>query len=211
MHFEQGAQVFTADGERVGTIDRIVIEPDTREVTHLVIQKGFLFTKDKVIPISLVKSAVEDRVTLHENAGSLEEFPDFQESHYISTEVGHLPRHATRERIKTVYWYPPIGGIDGYVYNMQNDVVETKNIPEETVAIAEGANVISNDGEHVGEVERIFTDTPDERVTHLLISEGIFLKKKKLIPTRWVTNVFEHEIHISVDSDLVEQLPEYQI
>jgi hypothetical protein len=44
-----------------------------------------------------------------------------------------------------------------------------------------------------------------------LISEGLFLKEKKLIPVRWIANVFEHEIRLSVDSTLVENLPEYQL
>ena len=43
MQFKQGAEVFSSNGERVGTIHRTVIEPDTREITHLVIQKGLLF------------------------------------------------------------------------------------------------------------------------------------------------------------------------
>ena len=211
MQFRQGAKVFTSDGEQVGTIDRIVIEPDTREVTHLVVQKGSLFTEDKVIPVSLVKSTLEDRVILHENTGNPEKFPNFQESHFISTEGGHSPGQVPEQRKRSLYWYPPIGGFDGYVYSMPLYNIETKNIPKGTVAITEGTNVISTDGEHVGDVERIFTDVSEERVTHILISEGIFLKEKKLIPTRWVRDVFEKEVHLSVDSDLVEQLPEYQI
>ena len=49
-----------------------------------------------------------------------------------------------------------------------------------------------------------------DRATHLLISEGLILKDKKLIPTRWMTNVLEKEVHLSVESDFVESLPEYQ-
>lgn len=212
MQFKQGAKVFTADGKHVGTIDRIVIEPETDEVTHLVVQKGFLFTKDKVIPMSLVGPATEDQVTLRENVDDLEKFPDFQESHFISAERGKMPVREPRQRIRTVYWYPPIGGFGGYAsYTIPPYVIKTKNIPEGTVAITEGANVISKDGEHIGDIERIFTDPVENRATHLLISEGLFLKEQKLIPTRWLTRVFEHEVHLSVDAELVESLPEYQV
>lgn len=211
MQFKQGAKVYTSDGEQVGTIDRIVIEPDTREVTHLVVQKGFLFTEDKVISISLVKSALEDRVTLYEDAGNLDTFPDFQESHFISAGDSYFSGRASDQRIRSVYWYPPIGGFDAYVYNMPFYVVETKNIPKETVAIKKGVSVISTDGEHVGVVERIFTDDSEERVTHLLISEGKFPKEKKLIPIRWVTEVLENKIHLTINSTIVEELPEYRI
>lgn len=211
MQFKQGAKVFAADGDRVGTIDRIVIEPDTREVTHLVIHIGVLFSKDKVIPISLVDHAAEDHLTLRENVSDLESFPDFQESHFILAERGNLPVRDAENQVRTLYWYPPIGSFDSAIYSMPTYVVKTKHIPQGTVAIAEGANVISSDGEHVGDIERIFTGAVEERATHFLISEGLFLKEKKLIPTRWLTDVFEHEVHLSVDSILVEQLPEYQI
>jgi hypothetical protein len=39
-------------------------------------------------------------------------------------------------------------------------VVKTeRQIPEGTVALEEGAKVIGSDGEHVGKIERIFTDS----------------------------------------------------
>lgn len=88
MQFTEGAKVFTADGERVGAIDRVVLKPDTKEVTHLVVQKGFLFTEDKVVPMSLVGPATEDRVTLREDAGDLQALPDFEESHHVPLDRG---------------------------------------------------------------------------------------------------------------------------
>jgi uncharacterized protein YrrD len=70
--------------------------------------------------------------------------------------------------------------------------------------------VIGRDGKHIGDIERVFTDPLVDRATHLLISEGLFLKEKKLIPAMWITNILEDAVHLSVDSDCVESLPEYQ-
>jgi uncharacterized protein YrrD len=215
MQFKEGAKVLKADGERVGTIDRVVLDPDTKEVTHLVVEKGLLFTEDKVVPISLVGPATEDEVTLREDAGDLEKLPAFQESHYVPVERGpHAPGAADWAR--PVYLYPPTGAwwtTAGFGdYTKPHYVAKTeKNIPEGTVALEEGAKVIGSDGERVGDVERIFTDPLEERATHLLISEGLILKEKKLVPTGWMSNVFEDEVHLSVDSDFVESLPEYQL
>lgn len=212
MEFKVGAKVLTADGKQVGTIDRIVIEPDTRDITHLVVQEGFLFTESKVVPMSLVGPATEDQVILREREDELDEFPDFQESHFVSAGRG-LPSMAARnKRVRTLYWYPPLGITTGLAGPpAPRFVVKTENIPEGTVALAEGVKVICSDGEHVGDVERIFTDSQEDQATHLLISEGLFLKERKLIPTRWIANVFETEIRLSVDSTLVENLPEYQL
>ena len=221
MQFKEGAKVFTADGKRVGTVDRVVLNPDTKETTHLAVQKGFLFTKDKVVPMSLVGPAKEDRVALREDAGDLERLPDFEESHYVPVDParqgrGPKPVPGSANWARSLYRYPPLGAwwtTGGYAgYAKPQYVAKTeRNIPEGTVALEEGAKVISSDGEHVGDIERIFTDPLEERATHLLISEGLILKDEKLIPTGWMTHVFEDEVHLSVDSDFVESLPEYQL
>lgn len=211
MQFKVGTKVFTADGKQIGTVDRIVIEPATNEVTHLVVQEGFLFIERKVVPMSLVGPAREDQVILRKREDALEEFPDFQESHFVSAERGLPSMPVRNKRVRTLYWYPPLGLSTGLAGPpAPRFVVKTENIPEGTVALEEGVNVICSDGEHVGEVERIFTDSQNQ-ATHLLISEGLFLKEKKLIPVGWIANVFEHEIRLSVDSTLVENLPEYQL
>jgi uncharacterized protein YrrD len=86
-----------------------------------------------------------------------------------------------------------------------------KNIPEGTVALEEGAKVVDREGKHIGDVERIFTDSLEDRATHLLISEGLLFKEKKLVPTSWLLNVFEDEVRLSVEADVVDNLPEYQV
>jgi uncharacterized protein YrrD len=71
--------------------------------------------------------------------------------------------------------------------------------------------VISHDGELVGNVELVITESQDNRVTHFVISEGFLLKERKLVPAVWVTKVAEDEIYLSVESGLFEHLPEYQV
>lgn len=57
MQFKEGTDVFTIDGDKVGSIDRVVIDPRNNEVTHLVVRKGFFFPTDKVVPMDLVRTA----------------------------------------------------------------------------------------------------------------------------------------------------------
>ena len=83
------------------------------------------------------------------------------------------------------------------------------NIPDNTVALEEGAKVLSSDGEHVGDVERIYVGEEEQRVTHLLISHGLISKVRRLIPTMWVEHVLTDSVRLSVSRDFVEGLPEY--
>jgi uncharacterized protein YrrD len=81
------------------------------------------------------------------------------------------------------------------------------NIPEGTVALEEGAKVVSSEGEHVGNIERVYADEEEQRVTHLLISKGLISKSRKLIPSMWVDSVREDEVRLSIGERFVEKLP----
>lgn len=52
MHFVKGADVYTAKGEKIGTLNRVVIDAKTRDVTDLVVDHGLL-KSEKVIPVGL--------------------------------------------------------------------------------------------------------------------------------------------------------------
>jgi len=85
MQLKPDTTVLTAGGhEIVGHVDKIVIDPHTREATHFVVRKGFLLNEDKVIPVSLVGKAREDRVVLKEGISNLESLPVFDETRFKS-------------------------------------------------------------------------------------------------------------------------------
>jgi uncharacterized protein YrrD len=83
------------------------------------------------------------------------------------------------------------------------------NIPDGTVPLEEGAKVVSREGDHVGDVERIYAEEEAQRVTHVMISKGLVSKTRKLIPTMWVEHVLEDEVRLSISKNFVEGLPEY--
>ena len=72
MQFKRGANVYTADGDRVGDVERVVLDPRSKEVTHIVVDKGFLFDDDRVVPLNLIAGVEDDAdVHLREDAGDL--------------------------------------------------------------------------------------------------------------------------------------------
>lgn len=221
MRFEQGADVYTAQGDKVGEIDRVVIDPKTDEITHVVVKKGFLLTVDKVVPVSLIGPTIDDHVTLRETAGDLETLPNFEETHYVLLGEEEEQEVVAQGQAHRLYWYPPTrtawwrtGGYLGYpglFHSIPPYVVKTeRNIPDGTVALKEGAKVISADDEHVGNVETVLTDPVENRVTHLVISKGLLLKERKLVPTSWVSIVMSDEVHLAVGSHVIEGLRDYE-
>jgi len=50
-----------------------------------------------------------------------------------------------------------------------------------------GVKVISNDGQKISTLDRVITDPKNDCVTHLVISSGLLIKKRKLSQsTGWV-------------------------
>jgi uncharacterized protein YrrD len=217
MQFKQGANVYTSDGRDVGRIDRVVLDPKTKEVTHIVVRKGFLFTEDKIVSLSLIASALEDKVTLRPDAGNLDALLPFEETHYIpADEAETKAAQYSADLASPLYWYPPVGGWMGYGADYAYAypppyVVETEqHIPKGTVALQEGSIVTSADGKHVGNVERILSDSTSDRATYFLISQGFLFKEKKRIPVTWIRQIKENEVQLSVNAHTLEGLHEYQ-
>jgi uncharacterized protein YrrD len=216
MQFKKNAEVLTSNDEKVGRIDRVVLDPKSNEMTHVVVQKGFLFVKDKVVPLDCVESATEERVELKEGCDDPNEFPDFEETHYIPVEETGGSEARGHDGLDKLAWYYPVpGGAWWRQRSLANPGISKPpyvrktevNIPEGTVALEEGAKVVSSEGEHVGNIERVYADEEEQRVTHLLISKGLISKSRKLIPSMWVDSVREDEVRLSIGERFVEKLP----
>lgn len=218
MELKDGVGVFTLDGEQVGKINRFVLDPATNEVTHIVVQKGWLSPGNKVVPLWMVSFATEEKVMLTRDADDFNQLPSFQETHFVKTtgENVDTAEHPTITGSATYYWYPPLGYV-GYPpaygsleYNPWSPVETTRNIPEETVPLKENSKVMSSDGEYVGDVERLFVETDSNRTTHLVIKHGVLFKTQKIIPAQWVKSIEEDKVNLIVSSKLIERLPIYE-
>jgi uncharacterized protein YrrD len=216
MQFKVNAEVVTSEGDKVGQVDRVVIDPGSNKLTHLVVKKGLLFTEDKVVPLELVETATEDRIVLKEGPQDPDDFPDFEETHFIPVKETETFEKRGTEGLSALAWYYPLpggawwhtrmGAYPGYPkppYVRRSEL----NIPEGTVPLEEGAKVVGKEGEHVGNIERVYVDDEEQRVTHLLISKGLISKSQKLIPSMWVDSVREDEVRLSVGERFVEKLP----
>jgi uncharacterized protein YrrD len=59
-----GMDVISSDGHKVGSIDAMITDPESQDVTGVVVKHGFIFTHDTTIPISEVANVENDQVKL---------------------------------------------------------------------------------------------------------------------------------------------------
>lgn len=103
MKFNDGAEVYAADGKRLGDLGQVIMDPHTSEVIKLVVHKGYFFTSDKVIPAEDIQQALEERVTLRASAKT-DAYPDFNEADFIPFAGGDTDDVETPS---PAAWYPP--------------------------------------------------------------------------------------------------------
>jgi len=216
MQFKQGVSVATSQGQDVGRIERIVIDPQSRALTHVVVRKGLLFTKDKVVPVDLIAAATKDGITLREDAGDLQALPDFEEKHQVmaNQERQEKEQALPPASVPALDWYPS-GAATRVSYptgsSRQAYITETqRNIPDGTVALKGHAKVVSSDDKRVGNIDQVLTHQRSDQVTHFLISQGLLVKENKLIPAQWVNQIDEDEVRLAVATHLLDELREHR-
>ena len=74
-----GTEVQDLHGEHVGRVDEVITDPKSGKVTHLVIQAGHLWGKQrKAIPANWVATFGEEQVKLAVGLKTLEKLPEYQ-------------------------------------------------------------------------------------------------------------------------------------
>lgn len=80
----EGAVVLSAsldaccNGDVVGHVDRVLVDPDAERATHLVIRQGMLGGDEHVVPVSHVRAVTETTVDLDCHGKALDEFPRYR-------------------------------------------------------------------------------------------------------------------------------------
>jgi len=194
--FQKNASVLTASSDQLGSLERVVLHPETKVITDIVVRGGGLFSKEyRVVPIDLVVETTENQVTLRSDAGAWESYPLFEERRIVEDEEQF---NAPSDVQPVVYGVPGVG--PALTTNMGEPFVTRleRNIPEGTVALKEGAKVFTADDKHVGNVDRILVDPSLEQATHLILTQGLLVKERKLIPMKWVMMLGEDTVHLQV-------------
>lgn len=74
----RGARVTTSAGKDVGQVDEFVIDPETKQITHLVMREGnFWGKRDVIIPVTAIENIKNESVCLNLTQEHIEELPDF--------------------------------------------------------------------------------------------------------------------------------------
>jgi osmotically-inducible protein OsmY/sporulation protein YlmC with PRC-barrel domain len=203
--FRIGAPVFALDG-RTGHLDKVVIDPHTRRVTHLVIHRGFLLDEDRVVPVELVERATPDGIFLHLTSQELTRQPLYREERFVGPppDWEPLPEYlATDVR----FWGSPYGGVAPPILPLVEYTIR-HGIPERTIVLERGTEVRTRD-EAVGEIDHLLVDPMRQEPTHLVVRLDNQPQQPVIVPFEWVEDLGDGYVLLKCTREDLRQLQWY--
>jgi sporulation protein YlmC with PRC-barrel domain len=208
--FTIGARASCSDGY-CGELSRMLTDPATRKITHLVIKPKHRRQSDRLVPLKLVDMTAGD-IRLR---CTLAEFDELQPAEEIDLAEGD-DYGGGYGAAESVQGYGNVGsmGVGGSSSGMgigaslghHVRTVTQHVVPMGEAELCPGESVHAVDGE-IGEVLGFIVDPDDQQVTHVLLKEGhLWGRKEVAIPISAVTAIDEG-IRLNITKQQVEDLP----
>lgn len=204
-----GSPVECPDG-RAGTVERVVVSPRTRQVTHLIVHRGLLLHHDVVVPVEAIEDADDERVRLRLSLAELAARPPYSPADYLPVSADWVPP-AGYTRDQVLLALPrPIAALRALVAAPAGQVESPDTgTTTEPPTITSGTRVIARDGE-VGTVDRVLLDPVTRRATHFVVRKGTLFGHDLIVPVEWATTMSPDGVVLDVGREQLARLPEYR-
>lgn len=191
--FTIGARASCTDGD-CGEVRRLIIDPATDAVTHLVIQPGDRPEAARLVPVHLAE-ATDEGIRLR---CTLAEFDELDHAAERDLVTGAGP-----DQIAGGYGMAA-AGLSAAAWRQTATFEDV--IPGGEDEVGPGDPVLAIDGE-IGRVQGFLVNPDDESVTHVLLQEGhLWGRKEVAIPISAVIRVDEG-IRLNLTKEQVGELP----
>ena len=207
MDISPHARATFQDGTH-GRVERVVYDPRTKEVTHVVVHHGLL-GEPRLVPISEVGYGDDTGVHLTMGQREFEDCDPF-------TEVELVPfEEAAEMGAVDVLALDPVLGSGSpftlawpYVAPTDEVPVEVERVTPGEVAFGRGTPVEASDG-RVGHVGAFVVDWGSGHLTHLVLAHGHLWGHREIaVPLAAVYEIADGTVELSLSKEEVEALPD---
>lgn len=188
MTIELGVDIIGSDGEKLGIVDSIVMDPATRRERAIIVRKGWFFPTDKIVPIEQVINVEEGKVHVRLTEAEADQMMEYLDSDYIVPPAGYY-------------------GAGGYMWPSTPFVTEDLMVDDEVrermpnaIMLSEGTMVVDKNEDEVGRITEIASDGQG-RVQGFRVEQGFFRHHERYISIALVEHADDVVVHLSVDKD----------
>jgi sporulation protein YlmC with PRC-barrel domain len=202
--FSMGADASCSDGP-CGKLTRLIVDPETQAVTHLVIDPKHRSERGRLVPIDLVDSTAGG-IKLRCTRAEFDKLDPAEETDLLPGDGGY-------DQI----YNPALGTLGGsarfpglamasFRPNDRASAATHDSVPMGEVDVRRGEPVFATDGE-IGKIQGLVIDPSSRHVTHVLLEEGhLWGRKEVAIPIGSITRVGDI-VQLTIDKRQVQDLP----
>jgi uncharacterized protein YrrD len=207
MRLELGSRVDCTD-ESFGKLADVVIDPTSRRVTHLVVERDDEPWQARLVPVELAERGgyAGGAVALWATVEEVRRLPSVHEVAYLRLDgfpVDDPDWDIGIEEVLALPYYPS--------YDLQptppDYAARYDRVPKGEVEIRRTSAVESADGHQLGDVDGFLVDD-SQLITHVVLEQGHpWERRDVLIPIGAVARVETDEVTLSLTKDEVGALP----
>ncbi|MEO8456732.1 MAG: PRC-barrel domain-containing protein [Chloroflexota bacterium] len=212
-----GAEVYTSDGEKAGTVYAIVLAPGSNQVTHLAVdagphfpEPGFGDARIVTIEIAHLRSADSDRVDVDITKSDFAKLPPYEHRHFFQVPDAEPPQDGS---LAARVWNAGIA-IATSVASLGSGLA----VPAEHFASAAFERSILNDAPvwrvepemYIGDVERVLVDDSNDTIVSLVVKRGEVFQHEVVLPMTNVTDISGGVIHTQLTDAEVKSLAKFE-
>ncbi len=205
--FTIGTEARCTDGA-CGEVSRVVVDPVSNMVTHLVVEPKHRAGLARLVPVNLVEGASPE-VLLHCTLDAFDQLDPAEETQFIPGSVGYAAYGPEQVVAWPYYGLNPGAGLPGGVDLGTagfSPTVTYDRVPLGEVEVRRGDPVEATDG-RIGRIHGLVVDPHDHQVTHVLLQEGhLWGRKDVAIPIKAVSRVGD-TIRLNISKQEVQDLP----
>jgi sporulation protein YlmC with PRC-barrel domain len=212
MRLDLDSPVRCSDGD-VGELADIVLEPQTRRVTHLVVAPHNRPQDARLVPIAMLRrDDAGPGLALDGTAAEIEALEGVHESEYVRLGETPEPGETWDRGIEQAEALPFLAADYGTTGTAPVDpdphvVYSYDRVPKGEVEVRRKSTVISADNHAVGHVDGLVIDDAGGQLSHVVLEHGhLWGKREVSIPVDGIDSVRNDEIVLSLTKDQVGAL-----
>jgi len=214
VRLELGRPVRCTD-DVVGELADLVIDPVKKRVTHLVVKPHDGLGEGHLVPIELAEAAAKGPdISLKCTSEDVRRLPHAEEFTYLRLEEALQSDPDWDVGVTNVLALPYYedAGFDGYATGVGQDIgMVYDRVPKGEVEVRRSSNVITSDGNYLGDVDGFLVDD-DDQITHFVLERGhLWGRREVTVPIGAVAKVESDTVTVSLSADEIGALPSHKV
>jgi sporulation protein YlmC with PRC-barrel domain len=211
------ARTLPFSSDVIGTVDKLILDPQTGTVKAAVVRKGFLLHQDVEVAADMLAAGPDGNAHIPYTSQEVETLPRFNEAEYTTPPMDYIPPFDYP--LAGVYWpvgwgmgmaapIPPVAAPTGPAYTGDSAVdreisAALRREDLENAVVDKGSDVLDRDGDKVGTVQELAFDPDTNELTALVAHKGLLKGEDFEVPVSLIDKVDDGVVYLKVDASQV--------